>query len=253
MVRTILLAITTLALASGAAAQPDLVVGSLDTSATSTDTQTLAISGSLDAQIANAGDVATASSFSVRAFEDRNGNGLFDGAPDVLLGTATVSGPLTPLSTTSVLVTLSGEVLFAGNLIHVEADAGGAIGESDETNNIRSTGEDSQFIPPAGRVQSRSWSGRGRRVRFRAERAERDDDAFGHRRVGQDGVPDVVFGATASRGRRLGGGGVPARAERVTDGSELFTVDGSVAAGEHCVVVGDGRHRRGRTAGDRRV
>jgi choice-of-anchor C domain-containing protein len=115
----------------------DLTVTALNTSDVITDSQTLAISGNLEVTIQNLGSSATNTQFTVLAFEDRNLNGKYDGGADLQLGFTNVTQSITAAGKTSVSLSLSGTVLFKGNLIYVFADSGNAIPETNENNNVQ--------------------------------------------------------------------------------------------------------------------
>src|SRR4051794_13143435 len=75
-------------------AAPDLVVSKLDVNALNEDSQTLAVSGTMAVTIRNVGGAATAATFKVLVFEDRNRNGQYDPSGDNVVGSALSSGAL---------------------------------------------------------------------------------------------------------------------------------------------------------------
>lgn len=129
----------------------DLSITAFNTAAIVTDTQTLAVSGSLAVTVANTG-TSPATSFTVRVFEDRNNNGVYDGS-DQQLGSSNVAS-LAATSTTNINVALSGNLLFAGNILHAQADAQNAVSESNENNNYRHTGQSSTFTTAGGALDT---------------------------------------------------------------------------------------------------
>ncbi len=171
-------------------AGPDLVVTSI-TNGTTTDAQTLLISGNLSAQVRNLGG-STPIGFLVYAFEDRNLNSQYDAGVDVLLGQTSVAGGLGAGSNANVVIPISGSVLFRGNVIYVYADALNGVPESSETNNYRHSGQNSVFTPPA--VTALNPTLKWIRNSF-TERPESRNvlspPAVGD--VNGDGIPDVVF------------------------------------------------------------
>lgn len=127
---------------------PDLTVEAIVATGISTDSQTLQLSGSLQPTIRNLGG-AVNSPFSVQVFEDRNGNGLYEAGSDLQVGT-TIVNSLGAGATVSPSISVSGTLLFAGNILYVRADSGSAIVESNEANNIRFTGQNYTFQPGQG-------------------------------------------------------------------------------------------------------
>ena len=210
-----------LCIPGAALAGPDLTVTEVDAGSVVTDSQALTISGTLQVGIRNIGDAA-AGPLEVLAFEDRDGNGLFD-AGDVALGSGLQAGGLAPGAAAEVPVPVSGTVLFAGNLIYAFADSAGAIAEDDETNNLRHSGESSQFVPtpgPFSPVLEWHW-GAGSTLDLPDElnimMTPSVIDLTG------DGVPEVVFGATSNTS---GSAVIPGflRVLDGADGSEVFAV-----------------------------
>lgn len=119
----------------------DLTVTALNAASVVTDSQTLLISGTLDATIRNAGSAATAAQFRVLAFEDRNANGQFNAGTDAVLGSVNVSDSIAAGASANLSLALSGTVTFKGNLIYVLVDSENTIAEADEANNVRHTGQ----------------------------------------------------------------------------------------------------------------
>ncbi|MBI5676858.1 MAG: hypothetical protein HZC48_13745 [Nitrospirae bacterium] len=141
---------------------PDLTIPSIDTTSLITDTQSLQISGSINVTIKNKGNQDTLSPFTITAFEDANDNKTLDRGTDNILGETTYSNNLIPLATDNINITVSGRVLFKDNLIYVSADSNNAIAEFDETNNMRNTGQECEYIPPVGSfnpVEKWHWQG----------------------------------------------------------------------------------------------
>ncbi|QOY86232.1 putative Ig domain-containing protein [Paludibaculum fermentans] len=172
-------------------ATPDLVVTAITGSVT-TDAQTLVTTGTLSATVKNQGSAATAGSFQVRAFEDRNANGKYDSGTDQSLGTATVNSALAVNAGTPVSITLGGTLQFKGNILYVLADSASAIAEQNEENNVRHTGQNSKFTPPASTALNPQvkWL-RDTFFDVPASRAVTNTPVVGD--VNGDGVPDVVF------------------------------------------------------------
>ncbi|MBN1568671.1 MAG: VCBS repeat-containing protein [Acidobacteria bacterium] len=229
-------------------AQPDLQIADLNTASVITDGQSLAVGGSIGFSIANAGSTAVIEPFSVIAFEDRNSNGLYDSGTDLVLGTLDESASIAAGVSLPRSIALSGTVLFKGNLIYIFADSGNAIAESNETNNISNTGSLSFYTPPVisgplTPIQEWHWTppaGDSFPTSWNVMMAPVVMDLDG------DGIPEVIFGSTASTGGSYVEVGV-LRAVRGTDGSPVFTVSdaayaintaSSIAAGD---IDDDGR------------
>ena len=144
--------------------------------------QTLVVSGSATAVVRNLSGVAVAGPFEVAFFEDRDGDGVL-GTADATLGRATVDG-LGAFASVPVEASLSGSLLFRGSPVRAFADSGGAVPESDESNNVGRTGETCQVRPsgPPWSLREEWASGSGNLV---STPAVGDLDG--------DGVADVVF------------------------------------------------------------
>jgi RHS repeat-associated protein len=127
----------------------DLSVSALNPAAIVTDSQTLAVSGTLAVSVTNNGTSPVATPFTIRAFEDRNNNAAFDAGTDIQLGTTNIAS-IAASTTTLVNITLSGTLQFSGNIIYAQADSANAIVESNEANNLRHTGQSSTFTPVSG-------------------------------------------------------------------------------------------------------
>ncbi len=131
------------------AGQIDLVVSSVDASLTMGDWQTLAISGSVSAEVANRGGLPVDGPFTVTFFEDADRDGVFNPDADIVLGDAEWPG-LAPGNTAVVSAPVSGNVLFRDNLIHAYVDSGGDWSEWKEDNNYGHSGLLCELDPPDG-------------------------------------------------------------------------------------------------------
>ncbi len=134
---------------------PDLFVESISTATLTTDGQTLVVGGSIQPTIRNLGAGASGA-FTVLVFEDRNGNGSFESGTDAVLGSSEIAS-LSPGGTTAPTISLSGTVLFAGNILYVRADSGGTVTESNEANNLRHTGQGFTFSFTGGLNPGLLW------------------------------------------------------------------------------------------------
>ncbi|MDV6028669.1 MAG: hypothetical protein F9B45_00865 [Phycisphaera sp. RhM] len=113
----------------------ELTLSNVDTSGLTYDPQLLTVSGAISATVANSGPIGTTGPIEVAFFEDTDLNGLFDAAVDKVLGSTTISDPITAGATVSVSATLFGSVLFVDNVIWGVVDTANAFAEIDELNN----------------------------------------------------------------------------------------------------------------------
>ncbi len=222
----------------------DLTVLQVDTSASSVECKTAGVNGTVSITVENIGGTPTGAGFNVLLFEDENANGVYDNGVDLYLGESTVPGSLNPGDQATVSPSVNATLLFAKNLIYAFADSQNEIAESDETNNVGNSGTSCYFAPPPGSfdpVLEWEWTS-----------SQNVPDALNVMMtpavidISNDGVPDVIFGSTAS----VGGGYVEVgylRALSGNNGSELFTVTdpnylvntaSSVAVGD---IDGDGQ------------
>jgi len=199
---------------------PDLTVTAVDASAVAGNCQSLIVAGEVSATVSNIGTSGTGAGFEVTFFEDANGNGNYDPGVDVVLGSATQNA-LGADETASVSATVSGTAAFRGNLIYGFADSNNDIAESDETNNYSNSGLTCEFQPaPGGFQPALEWSWTSSTVEANALNVMMTPGVID---LNNDGIPDVVFGATASTGGALVEVGF-LRALNGSDGSEIFTV-----------------------------
>jgi len=204
-----------------AAQASDLIVLGVDTTTLLVDCQTAGVRGTVSASIQNAGDTPTGAGFSVLFFEDENANGVYDNGTDLALGETSVGSSLNPGDQVIASVSVNATLKFAKNLIYAFADSHNEIPESDETNNYGNSGTSCAFQPPVGSFNPV--------VKWAWNQSQNQPDALNVMStpavvdLDGDGIPDIVFGSTASRG----GGYVEVgylRALRGNNGSELFTV-----------------------------
>ena len=216
----------------------DLTITSIDTTNLITDTQTLKVTGSINVIIQNKGNQPTNVPFEITAFEDKNGNKALDPGTDNIIGAFTYANSLAGGATDVVVIPVAGNILFRDNLIYVLADSGNAIEEMDETNNVKNTGQQCEYIPPVGTfnpVEKWSWTHSSvlpTWLNVMMTPAIID--------INQDGVPDVIFGST----NYTGGSWVFSGVLRALDGhtgTEIFTVtDPNLYINPVCsVAVGD--------------
>ncbi len=116
------------------------------------DRQTLTVSGTVTAKIANSGPGDVIGPFDVMFFEDRNLDQVYTPGEDAVLGTTRVERPV-PAGTMDIDVAavLDGQVAFAGAPIWAFVDSGQGIGESDEDNNY--SGSHEFCVPDSDPIQ----------------------------------------------------------------------------------------------------
>lgn len=120
---------------------PDLKVESLNTSNIVSNTQTLAITGTLGATLINDSKVdLLLSNYTAVAFEDANYNRVFDDGEKVF-GSVTIDRNIPAAGTVSLTIPVSGVVRFRDAPIAVMIDASKKIPEKIENNNVKLTSD----------------------------------------------------------------------------------------------------------------
>ena len=196
----------------------DLMVQQVDTSALIVDGQTLTVSGSLSAEITNIGSEGASRPFKIIFFEDRNGNGNFDEATDILLG-STIQNDLPAGAAVTVTLSASGQFLFTGNLVYAFVDSEDVISETDETNNINQNTPACEFVPSTEQFAPLlEWQWTGGSTLPTSNQVMM---APGLADLNGDGIPEIIF--TSFAGGSYGGNN-HLRAISGRDGSEVFTV-----------------------------
>ena len=202
---------------------PDLKVLAVDTSDVVTDCQTLALNGTAVATLQNAGGSGTSLGFQLLFFDDVNGNGKYDTGLDAVLGSASVPA-LSAGEVVAVSAAVAGAAAFANDLVYAFADSGGVVAESDEANNVSHSGLSCIFQPVPGAFQPiLEWAWTSSAIQPDSLNVMMTPSVID---LTGDGVPEVVFGSTAS----TGGGYVEVGVLRALDGAsgaELFTVTDS--------------------------
>jgi hypothetical protein len=202
---------------------PDLVVTGINLNGVETDPQTLLVGGTGKATIQNRGnlDVTAGTAITLTFFEDRNGDGVYSAAQDNTLGQATYTAGLTVSATAEVPALVTGEVLFRDNLVYVFVDSANAIKERDESNNVNNSGTRCEYRPPVGQFHPRlEWAWTSTSVESASLNVMMTPGVMD---LNDDGIPDIVFGSTSSKGGGYIEIGV-LRALSGKDGTELFTV-----------------------------
>ncbi len=142
---------------------PDLVVEQVDNTGLQTAPQTHAISGSVTAQIKNAGTTPTDSNIALLAFYDVDLNGVYDTDIDVSLGEAVIENALAVSASVTVDIAVVGELPFRDAPIQVWVDNAQTVVESDEGNNLKTAclacGNDIDAVPPPSDEQPEKYYG----------------------------------------------------------------------------------------------
>lgn len=122
--------------APGEVLGPDLVPVKIDLTDTTTDPQTLAISGTARVTLQNKGDDKITQPFDVLIFEDKDGDAGYTAGVDNLISTATNTMTLWPEGANIVDVPLAGTVKFLHAPLYALIDSSDSILEQSETNNL---------------------------------------------------------------------------------------------------------------------
>ncbi len=209
---------------------PDLTVSEIDTANLLTDNQTLDISGSLNVTIENKGNQDSVLAFTITVFEDINRNQAFDSGTDNVITESAYTGNLIPGALDTVTLAVTGNVLFRDNLIYAFVDSANAINETDETNNMRHTGQECEYIPPVGTfnpVEKWTWTGSNVLPTYDQVASSpvvaslTDDNNDGL--INELDIPDVIF-ISAEPGDYTGNAPGVIRAVSGDNGAELFTI-----------------------------
>ncbi len=223
---------------------PDITTISIDTTNLITDTQTLAVSGSIKITIENKGNQPTNQPFEITIFEDRNRNKQPDSGTDNILGNLTYANNLIAGAVETIDIPVSGNIFFRDNLIYARADSSNSILELDETNNTRSTGQECEYRPPAGQFNPvEKWAWTGSSVLSQYDQvmhmavAAKITDTNGDGLIDKKDVPAVIF-STFSGGGYNGDGVL--RAVRGDNGREIFTVTNSAYRTLPCAALSVG-------------
>lgn len=197
----------------------DLAIGQVDAGAVTADGQSLLAGGTVSARVTNHGPGPTTRPFDVRFFEDRDLDGVFGAAADVVLGTATVNEPLPPAASLVVTAAVSGPVLFPGNVVWAMVDARQEIAETDEANNVSNSGLECIAEPQVGQFNPViKWAKSSFGVLPGYNQVMMAPAVID---VNGDRIPDVVFSTFA--GGRYQSDGV-LRAISGDGGSEIWSV-----------------------------
>ncbi len=203
---------------------PDLVIERVDTGGLVVDPSTLAMTGTVVAEVGNPGPGAAAGAFAVTFFEDTNRSGAFEGADDRVLGTAT-AGALGPGETVLASAPVWGTAAFSGNLVFAFADSGAAIVEANEGNNYGSSAPVCAFTPPARAANpALEWAWTG------SPQAPLSNKVWGSPLVidlDLDGTPEILFQTNPKNGFTDYGVEGSLRAVNGATHAEVFTTSGA--------------------------
>lgn len=221
---------------------PDLTVTRVDASQVTGDYQLLTIDGAVMVHVRNIGTTSSRTC-RVALFEDLNGNGHYDANTDNLLGFFTLP-PLSSGELHAKRIGVSGQVRFRDSLIHVCVDTLNTVQESNEQNNCSHSGTSCIYAPPIGELNPiLKWAWTSSSVEPTMLNAMMTPAVID---LDGDGIPEIIFGTTASIGGENGPVGI-LRAVRGDTGTEFFnitdinhriTTAGSVAVGD---IDNDGR------------
>jgi len=223
---------------------PDLLV-EVDNTAVQTEPQTLAVSGSITAQINNAGTAPTSGHTTLLAFYDVDLNGIYDKEADVTLGEAVLENALAVEESATVDIALAGELPFRDAPINVWVDNAQTVVESDEQNNVGTTAKMCEVVPDIGTfepVLKWEWTGSSVLPQYNqvmsipivAPLEDTNDDG----KINQFDIPSVIFHTYRNLYTDKG----VLRAVSGKDGSELWTVSNHWTLPESSIAVADIDH-----------
>lgn len=181
---------------------PDIVVESVDRIATTTDLQTLQITGHLSAHLKNKGYAPVATNIRAIAFFDTNRNGTYDSEIDTTVGEAETADMLVVDGMQAVDIPVAGALPFRDAPLSVWVDSSQAAIEVREDNNIGTTASACEVKPPVGKfepVLKWAWTGSAvmpnhRHVSTPPIVAQTNDDN-GDGRIDGDDDADIIFPA----------------------------------------------------------
>ncbi len=118
---------------------PDLAVQALDTGALTSDSATFTAAGVLGVTLINRGNSDLTQPFTVIAFSDLNGDGLWDGDDEPVLGELPVTESVEVDTTLGIELDIDGDLPFRDAPVSVMLDSEQSITELSESNNLEST------------------------------------------------------------------------------------------------------------------
>lgn len=130
---------------------PDLTVTAVDNTGVVSDPPTLSVTGSITTTVQNRGTTATPAGFHAIAFQDVNGNRLYDSA-ETVLGRVAIPD-LNAQQSHDATITVSGRFTFRDAPVSVFVDSDQAVVESIETNNVSTSTNACDAPPTVGTLQ----------------------------------------------------------------------------------------------------
>ncbi|MBN4054457.1 VCBS repeat-containing protein [Nitrospira defluvii] len=207
---------------------PDLTFLSVDRTGTSTNLDTLDLSGTLILEVGNIGTATASSNIELLAFQDSNLNNIYDESEDLLMGQTTITGEITVDGTTTVSLSIQGVLPFLDAPVHVWVDSGQTVTELKEDNNIETTAVVCESKPDIGTfdpVLKWAWEGStvlpNHRQVMSIPIVAPIEDTNGDGIINENDIPGVIF-HTFSGGNWSGNGVL--RAISGKDGHDLWSV-----------------------------
>lgn len=188
---------------------PDLVATGVDPAGTTTNPQTLQLSGTTTVTLQNSGSLAVTTPFSLTLFEDSDRDGLYSAGVDNVLGSELVTSVVNPAGTLTIPLTLSSTVAFRDVPIHAFVDSTNLITELSETNNVADSSDMCQIVPPVGDMNATvelSWPLAGQTIpfpdsvnSFSTPLVAQLTDDNGDGQIDPADTPDIIFVSFAWR------------------------------------------------------
>ena len=178
----------------------DLAILFIETRATDTDPQTLALSGAVEVTVGNLGPLATPLAVDLIAFDDTDHNQRFDAAIDVVLGRASLPPGLAFDANATLPIEVSGAMAFRDAPIAVWVDSAQRLFELDERNNVATSSGACAAPPITGPLQpALKWAWRGSDVLPTSNSVigiplvTPLEDTNGDGRADEHDIPSVIF------------------------------------------------------------
>ncbi|NEQ97459.1 MAG: hypothetical protein F6K30_12165 [Cyanothece sp. SIO2G6] len=195
----------------------DLTISDLVPVVDSFHGQTLEVTGSITATIANQGNTAITQPFDVSFFDDVNGNQLFDPGIDLVVGETTILAPLASGESRLITAALDEVASFAGALLWGFVDSDNHMVESDEINNL-AVSQRECVAPPAEFDPVVEWNKRDFSVAPASNQVMMTPAIID---INDDAIPDIIFSTFTGSHPQTNS---LLRAISGADGRELWTV-----------------------------